>query len=134
MNQIVASVSYRQPPHNDDKVDAPSMLELKKLQLLWGIRALRFSFSMKKLHPAKLGIGNFENDHLPFGWQKFLYSLFVNSSVFSAAAVACIDAVLDHRKAVQQQTFPKPLVGLLFLFGSGRQIEIDKYPQNPVFV
>jgi len=92
----------------------------KQFQLLRGLRPVALFRATEKLHPPKLRIRNFENYHLPFLRQKMLYPLFMHLSIFPAAAMACVNAVLYHSKTIPHQVFPKNGIGLSFFLGRGR--------------
>jgi hypothetical protein len=63
-----------------------SPLILKQLELLRSRGLFFFASAVKKLHVAKLLVGNFQYAYVPFGWQIFLDALNVYFGIFGAGA------------------------------------------------
>ena len=75
-------------------------LILKKLKLLGCFGTLAFRRSTKKFHHPKLLVREGEDDDFTFGRKESFHSLDVHLGIFAAAAMAHINGILHHSKAI----------------------------------
>ncbi len=119
---------------NPAKVFWQDFFILKKLELLGCFGALAFRESTKKLHHPKLLVRQGENDDLTLGGQESFHAFNMYFGVFAAAAMAHINGILHHGKAILLQVFPELRVVFPVGFGFGWQIKKNEYPQNLILV
>ena len=72
----------------------------KQLKLLRCIWFSGFGCWFKKLHHAKLFIGEGKHNNLSFRWQETFYPSLMYFSIFAAVAVAHINGILQHGKPI----------------------------------
>lgn len=79
---------------------APS---LEQFQLLWRIGPSPFFRSHKEFHVRKLTISYRENDDFSLARKDFFDPFDVNGCIFTAVAMADVDRILQHGKAILLQ-------------------------------
>ncbi len=90
------------------------------------------AFSKVNLHPCKLFVGELDHPYLAIRWNARADALLMDFGVFLAGAVAEIDGILHHGKAVLEKAFAKVGVLLPSLFGIGREVEENDDPHTTV--
>lgn len=104
----------------------------EKLQLLGHFLGGLFFRVMPDLHPLELGIGHCEHPHMPKFGQAAHHSLLMDLHIIPAAAMAQIDAELEHRETIGQKVLAKAGCGLALLGSVRGQIEEDQNPHDAI--
>lgn len=102
--------------------------------MLWRIGFFLLILAAEKLHHAELTVGKRKKDDFPLRRQKILDPLDVYFCVFPARAMAGIDGILEHGKAVLQKLLSEKRCILSVLFCFGREVVIHKYPHDAISV